>query len=307
MKKQNTRFLSLILSGILMISAIALTSCSGTDTKSERPTADREGTAITLPDKIERVISAGASNTEILVALGVADKIIAVDTYSANVEGLKADIPQFDQMTPDGEQIIALEPDVIFVTAMAKSGGDDPYKPLSDAGICVIYMPSSISIDAIKEDIRYMGDVMEVQSKCDAIIKDMEKQIDEIKAISDKITDKKTVYFEIAQMYSLGSETFINNMIELAGAKNIFADQTGYIPASDETILNADPDVILTTTDYIENPTEDIKSRPGWDALTAVQNDAVYYIDTDSSNRPSHNMVKALRQIAEAIYPELYK
>lgn len=305
MKKHHIRFMPMIIAVILIFSAVAFTSCS--DAPSEKITTDREGNAITLPDKIEKIMSFGASNTEILVALGVADKIIAIDTWSADVDGLKADIPQFDQSYPDGEQIIALEPDVIFVAGMVKSIGDDPYKPISDAGICVIYIPSSISIDAVKEDIRYMGNVMGVKSKGDTLISNMEKEIAEIKAIADTITEKKTVYFEVSQMYSLGSDTFINNMIELVGAKNIFAYQTGWILATDEAVLDADPEVILTATNYIDNPLDEIKTRPGWDALTAVQNDAVYSIDTNSSNRPSHNMVKALRQIAEAVYPELYK
>lgn len=305
MKKHHIRFMPMILAVILIFSAFAFASCS--DAPSEKITTDREGNAITLPDKIEKIMSFGVSNTEILVALGVADKIIAIDTWSADVDGLKADIPQFDQSYPDGEQIIALEPDVIFVAGMVKSIGDDPYKPISDAGICVIYIPSSISIDAVKEDIRYMGNVMGVKSKGDTLISNMEKEIAEIKAIADTITEKKTVYFEVSQMYTLGSDTFINNMIELVGAKNIFSDQSGWILTTDEAVLEADPDVILTATDYIDNPLEEIKTRPGWDALTAVQNDAVYSIDTNSSNRPSHNMVKALRQIAEAVYPELYK
>ncbi len=77
--------------------------------------------------------------------------------------------------------------------------------------------------------------------------------------------------------------------------------------SSDEVVLAANPDVILTSTNYIDNPTDDIKQRPGWESLTAVANDEVYVIDTNASNRPSQNVVKALKQMAQVIYPDLYK
>jgi len=90
---------------------------------------DREGNTIELPDSIEAIISLGPSNTEILVALGFAEKIIATDEYSANVGGIKPGISHFDMLFPDGELIISMQPDVMFVTGMGKdTTGDDPLK-----------------------------------------------------------------------------------------------------------------------------------------------------------------------------------
>ena len=270
---------------------------------------DREGNSITLPQTIDKIISMGPSNTEVLVALGFGDKVIAADSYSENVEGIPSGIPMFSMMSPDGEQIIALQPDVIFVTGMSKVDGDDPFQVVSNTGICIIYMPSSTSIDGIKEDIRYMAAVMGVQSKGESIITDMEKEVEAIKKIGDTITDKKTVYFEISAapyMYSFGKGTFLNEMIGIIGAVNVLGDQESWISVADEAVVNANPDVVLTSVNYIENPTDEIKARPGWDALTAVKNGDVYYIDTDASNRPSQNIIKALKEMAKAVYPDKY-
>lgn len=272
-------------------------------------TQDRQGNPIVLPESMDKIMTFGASNAEVLVGLGVGDRIIAVDTYTYGVEGLSAELPQFELSSPDSEQIIAMEPDAIFVTGMVQSQGDDPYKLISDAGICVIYMPSSSSIDEIKEDIRYIAEVMDVQENGETLISELEAAIDEVRAIGETITEKKTVYFEIAAapaMYSFGSGTFLNEMIELIGAENVFADQQSWISVGDEAILTLNPDVILTSVDYIENPTDEVMSRPGWDAMTAVQNGDVYYIDTNSCNRPSQNIVKALHEMALAVYPDQY-
>jgi iron complex transport system substrate-binding protein len=271
-------------------------------------TADREGNPITLPETIERVISMGPSNTEVLSALGFAGMIVAADNYSAGIEGLDPDIPMYSMMTPDGEQILDLEPDVIFVTGMSKSDGDDPFKAVSDAGVCVIYIPSSSSIEGIKEDIRYFGQVMGAEAKAEDLISNMEDEIEAIKAAAPT-EGLKSVYFEISAapyMYSFGSGVFLNEMLEIIGAENILAGLESWTSVADEQVLELNPDVILTSVNYIDDPVAEIMARPGWDTLTAVQNNDVYYIDTDSSNRPSHNITKALKEMAEAVYPDIF-
>lgn len=272
-------------------------------------TEDRLGNPITLPETIEKVLVAGPSNAEILVGLGYGDKIVAADVYSKNVEGLPDGIAMFDMTAPDVESILAIKPDVIFATAMVQTAGDDVYKPFRDAGICVIYIPSSNSIAEIKEDIRYIAAVMGDVSKSDAVIQEMESEISAIQEIGKTITDKKKVYFEIAaapDMYSFGGGVFLNEMIEIIGAENVLKDQKEWINVSAESILESNPDVILTSVNYIDDPVSEIKSRPGWETLTAVKENAVYYIDTDASNNPSQHIVKALKEMAKAVYPDKY-
>ena len=314
-KKINT--LTLFLSLAMLISAVACSGGSTTTEESGRTIVpglhidyDRDGNDISLPETVSKIISIGPSNTEVLVALGFADMIIATDAYSANVPGLKPGISDFSMMDNDGELIIEMQPDLIFVTGMSRAQGEDPYKVLADVGLCLIYMPSSTSIAGIMEDIRYMAEVLAVEETGEEILEVMQAKIDEILAITNTSSEVKKVYYEIAaapNMYSFGGGTFLHEMIELLGAVNIFADTIGWASVSDEAILEADPDIILTTVNYIENPVEEIKSRDGWNAITAIKNDDVYYISTDASNRPSHNVVIAMQQMAEAIYPELFE
>ena len=108
-------------------------------------------------------------------------------------------------------------------------------------------------------------------------------------------------------MYSLGTGTFINEMIEIIGAQNILADQKSWIAVSDEMVLAKDPDVILTNVSYIPNPIDEIMARAGWASLKAVKGKKVFGIDTNSSSRPNHNIIKALKEMAKAVYPEIYK
>ena len=142
----------------------------------------------------------------------------------------------------------------------------------------------------------------------------MKKEVEKIKAIGDKITDKKNVYFEIGAgsgLYTFGNGTFLNELIETVGATNIFADENSWITVTPEAVIDANPDVILAnspgTNEAGLTAIEDIESRDGWDTITAVQNGDVYSIDNNASSRPSQNVIKALKEIARAIYPDEYK
>ena len=275
-------------------------------------TMDRAGTQITLPAKVERIISMAPSTTEILIDLGLADKIIAADTNTQKDGLLKQDIPYFDMMKPDAEKLIALKPDVVFISGMSNAKGNTPFSPLIDAGICVINIPSSSSIEAVYLDIAYIAAAVKQEEKGAKIIANMKKEIEAVRKKGASIAQdkKKTVYFEIGAapyMYSLGTGTFINEMIEIIGAQNILADQKSWVSVSDEMVLAKDPDVILTNVNYIPNPIDEIMSRSGWASLKAVKGKKVFGIDTNSSSRPNHNIIKALKEMAKAVYPEIYK
>ena len=275
-------------------------------------TMDRAGTQITLPAKVERIVSMAPSTTEILIDLGLADKIIAADTNTQKDGLLKQDIPYFNMMKPDAEKLIALKPDVVFISGMSNAKGNTPFSPLIDAGICVINIPSSSSIEAVYIDISYIAAAVKQEEKGAKIIANMKKEIEAVRKKGAAISQdkKKTVYFEIGaapHMYSLGTGTFINEMIEIIGAQNILADQKSWIAVSDEMVLAKDPDVILTNVNYIPNPIDEIMARAGWASLKAVKGKKVFGIDTNSSSRPNHNIIKALKEMAKAVYPEIYK
>jgi len=68
----------------------------------------------------------------------------------------------------------------------------------------------------------------------------------------------------------------------------------------------ANPDVILTCISYLDDPVGEILGREGWGEVAAVKNGQVYRLDDESSNQPNHRIVIALRQMAEAVYPEVY-
>ena len=283
---------------------------------SSKPTTmkDREGNEFNVPKEVNTIISTAPSNTEVLVALGLADKLVAVDKYSADVEGVSEDIPKIDFRNPDAEAIIALNPDIVIASGHNKAGDEDPFALIKEAGIPVAYIPSSYSIDGIYGDIEFIANLTGTEKEGEELINSMKEDVESIKAIGDTITDKKSVYFEIGAgsgLYTFGNETFLNEMIETIGATNIFGDESSWITVTPEAVIDANPDVILAnspgTNEAGLTAVEDIVSREGWDTVTAVKNGDVYQIDQNSSSRASQNIIKALKEMAKAVYPNEYK
>lgn len=275
----------------------------------EKPATDPSGAAVEIPDEIGSVVVLAPSIAETLVALGCGDVIVGYDAQSVGLEGLPADVPTFDLMQPDMEQLAALKPDVLFVSNMTLYDQTSPYQQLMDLGVCVLCVPTADSIAAIQEDIAFIAAAMGKSAEGDALLADMQAELDRIAAIGATVTDKKTVYFEISaapSMYSFGTGVFLNEMIELIGAENVLADQQGWLPVEAETIVAADPDVILTNVNYIDDPVAEILGRSGWEGMSAVKNAQVFAIDNMASSLSNQNIVKALDQMAQAVYPDLF-
>ena len=275
----------------------------------EKPTTDPSGAEVNIPDEIGSVVVLAPSIAETLVALGCGDLIVGYDAQSVGLEGLPADVPTFDMMQPDMEQLAALKPDVLFVSNMTLYDQTNPYQQLIDLGVCVLCVPTANSIATIQEDIAFIAAAMGKTAEGDTLIADMQAELDRIAAIGATVTEKKSVYFEIGaapSMYSFGSGVFLNEMIELIGAENVLADQEGWLAVEAETIVAADPDVILTNVNYIDDPVAEILGRSGWEGMSAVQNEQVFYIDNMASSLSNQNIVKALDQMAKAVYPDLF-
>ena len=306
---QNTKkVLSLIATFVMAM--MIFVGCSNKPTTMK----DREGNEFNLPKEVNTIISTAPSNTEVLVALGLADKLVAVDKYSADVEGVSEDIPKIDFRNPDAEAIISLNPDIVIASGHNKAGDEDPFALIKEAGIPVAYIPSSYSIDGIYGDIEFIANLTGTEKEGEELINSMKEDVESIKAIGDTITDKKSVYFEIGAgsgLYTFGNETFLNEMIETIGATNIFGDESSWITVTPEAVIDANPDVILAnspgTNEAGLTAVEDIVSREGWDTVTAVKNGDVYQIDKNSSSRASQNIIKALKEMAKAVYPDEYK
>ena len=296
-------------------SGAAESKADTTDVKAATlPTKDRAGNDIVIPENVEKIVSMAPSVTEFLIDLGYADKIVACDTYSgysAFASALNAGIPQFDMMAPDNEQIIALAPDIVFTTGMSYAKGDDVYAAVKASGVCVADIPSSDSIEGIKEDLLFIGQAIGAQDKVNELATKMDEFKKAVESVTAGISEKKTVLYimsvptpDYPDCYTCGKGTFMDEIFTLVGTKNIAGDIEYQWPAlSEEQIIAADPDVIIVGDTYTPDAVNAVLSISGWQNIKAIQNKAVYAIDGDAFNQPNQYVMNSAYEIATAVYP----
>lgn len=280
---------------------------------------DRSGNDITLPEEVNSIISMSPATTRVLIDLGVADKIVAADTNSQMSYGdkLGKDVEYFDMMQPDQEKIAALTPDIVFTSGMSSKDGEDAFANVRAAKICVADIPSSTSLEGIADDLTFLGYCLDMEEEAEKLVKDMKGEISKLEEIAKTIPEeeRKSVLFELytpsadsPTIYTCGQGTYINEMLEIIGVKNVAAEEEGQWPAlTEEAAVGMNPDVILTADMYTPDVINVLLKMKGWENVTAIQNEAVYQINADDVNQPNQHVVDAMKEMAKSIYPDYFK
>ncbi len=264
---------------------------------------DREGTLISAPLEINRIVSGSESVTEILVSLGLGGKIVAADKDSAGIVGITPSICTLNKKIITASAVEPYEPDVVILSA---SSADPIYTAMKEAGVNVICVPAASSIDGIKLDIQFLAEYHSVEAKGREIIDEIDGAIVDVTTKAETIGVRRKVYFEekaLPNSTTYGSGTIENEIISMLGAENIFAAKNGVNGVDLNDVVTANPDVILTKVAYEGYDLNEIPARPGWTGITAVRNGAIHQIGIiHYSARVTENIY----EIARAIYPEVY-
>jgi iron complex transport system substrate-binding protein len=289
------------------------TSCNKTTTTSSNTVStnksykviDSRGKEITFEKAPEKIISLLPSDTEIIYALGVGDKLIAVDTYSNYPEDAKKKQQLDSGSKMNIEAIIGLKPDLVILGQMAQNV--DQFKQLEDAGIKVIVTQAGNIADTYKI-IEMIGKTLNRGAKAIEIINGMEKDFATING-QVKNNPPKKVYIEISplqyKLWSCGKGTFQDELLTLVGATNIFSDISNWKEVSEEQVISRNPEIIITTVGPmygIADPIDEIKGRANWKKIDAVKNGKIFVTDSDAIQRPGPRLAIAAKDLVKIIY-----
>lgn len=267
---------------------------------------DSLGRTVTLPQQPQRILSLAPSNTEILFALGLGDKVVGTDTFSDYPEEAKAKEKVGGLIDPNPEKMLALKPDVAF----AIGGSEKQYAKLLEQNIPVVVLqPKNLS--QVYETIRLTGRVAGVPGKADAVVKQMQDRISAVTAKTQGLTDaqRPKVFYEVYHdpLMTVGPGSFIHDLIGLAGGRNI-AEQVGkdYAEVSPELLVKQNPDLILSPyADFLKSVKDG--KYPAWAGVAAVKKSQLFQVDDNMMSRPGPRLADALEQVARIIHPELFK
>lgn len=279
-------------------------SREGESTEKEYSIIDDFGREITLPMAPERIISLAPSNTEIIYALGLGDKVVGVTSYDDYpAEALEVEkIGDFNGINL--EKIVELEPDLVINYG---TGNEEENKRFDEAGIIYAgFEPESI--DAVLETITKIGQLTGAVEEAKILTDDMTAKKDEILSKIEGI-ETKTVFYEIWHdpLMAAGAGSFMDELITFAGGENIAKDADGGYPQFDlEQLVERNPQVYLTSLDLPEKTVESIKKRPGYENIDAIINNRVYVLEPNIVSRPGPRIIEALEIVAKVIHPEKF-
>lgn len=264
---------------------------------------DDAGRKVTIQKQPERIASLAPSNTEILFALGLGSKVVAVDQYSDYPPEAKQKSQLGSYLKPDLEQLVAATPDLVLATGVHTK----EIVPQLESRKLTAVVVDPQNVDQVLKSIALVGAITGAPGVAAKLTSDLRGRID---AVAARVAGapRPRVYVELdATLFSVGPGSFVDDMLQKAGGQNIAADaQTPYPQLSQETIFQKDPQVILITHDDEKGTVAAVKARPGWDKLSAVKDNRVVVLDPNLTNRPGPRVVDGLEAMAKAIHPEKF-
>lgn len=299
---------------VLLLVAFGLFGCKEKPAEDLQNTSievvDGEGNSIALDQPAEKIIVLAPSVLEIADGLGVMEKVIEVDSFSVMMgETLAAGFEGVgDYQSLNVERIAELDPDIVIAIT---GGPEDDYDKVRELGIPVYRIVDVRGMDGVYEEILNISKITGKEEKGLELIGDLKSQVEEISSKVEGLTDdqRPRVFYEIwnEPLMSAGADTFINDLIEIAGGKNILSEDglTGWIEYSIETLIGKDPDVIIAPVSLATDPSV-ILEDPRFASISAVIDGYVYIIPDNPISRPSQNIIKGLQMLARAIHPEIF-
>jgi iron complex transport system substrate-binding protein len=270
---------------------------------------DQLGRKVTIKGVPERIISLAPSNTEIIYALGLEDRLVGVTDY-CNYPPEAAEKPSVGGFsTTNIEEVVALAPDLILATSIHES---EIIPQLETHGLTVVALAPK-TFDDVLDAIEIAGKVTGTVDKAEELLTGMRSRIN---AVTEKLKDlpedrvKRVFYLTWHDpLMTSGGDTLINEFISLAGGVNIFEELSGAEAVDMEVLLAREPQVFIAGIGMGSGEEQGLQFLMTEERLAnteAVINGQVYGIHMDLTGRAGPRIVDGLEQFARCIHPEIF-
>lgn len=253
---------------------------------------DDRGKLVTIKSKPMRIVSIAPSNTEVLYALGLGDRIVGVTKYCDYPAAARRK-PKVGDMTISAEMVVALKPDLVVAHAYINN---TVIRRLEKLGLTVFAIDPK-NLRQITRDIRAIGKITARPKTAESVAKKMESTIASVKAKrAGKKPVKVLVAIQASPLWVAGPNTFVDEMIKISSAKNVSSDaRPGYVTFSKELAVSRNPDVIFVG---VSSDRRYFLHNPVWKHTNAVKHGRVYVMDNDLIVRPTPRLVIGLKELA---------
>lgn len=274
-------------------------------THGEKPVTviDDLGREVILRQTPAKIVSIAPSNTEILFALGLGDKVVGVTDSCDYPEAAKSK-PKVGSVELDYEKIVEIAPDLVVAVGSLQRQAIDR---LSELGICVLAVDPK-TVDGVLHAITLTGKATGAEDRAATLVAELSRRIEAVTAKVSSIgaSARPRVFVEIwnEPLMTAGPGTFVDELISAAGGENIAHDARGEWPQfSAEAVIERDPEVVILTG---FNKAEAL-ARPAWQGISAYRSGRVHELHPDLLVRPGPRLVQGLEELAKLLHPEAFK
>ncbi|MCC7264845.1 MAG: cobalamin-binding protein [Candidatus Latescibacteria bacterium] len=273
-----------------------------------QPVIDDLGVSVVLGKAPTRIVSLAPSNTELLFALGLGERVVGVTEYcNYPPEAQRVEkVAGFSDLNL--EKIIAVAPELV----VAARGNDlEGIAALRGAGIAVFSLDIQ-TLEGLIESTGRLGRLAGAPEAAQRLQTEWRGRLAGVRARVDSSAARPRVmwgYFG-EPVYTAGAGTLIDDLIAVAGGTNLGRRAAGAWPQVDlETIISWAPEVLLTAAmgedQSAESELARLRGLAGWGQLPAVRQGRVYQLNSDWLTRPGPRAMLALEELNALLYPAL--
>lgn len=250
----------------------------------------------------QRIVCLTAETTEIAFALGAGDRVVGVSGYATRPSEArrKPRVSAFTTVRLD--RILALQPDLVLSFSDLQA---DIVRDLVKAGITVLAL-NQRSLAETYAAVRLVGGVLGCTQAAERLVAEMEAAVEEVRRSAAALPRRPRVFFEEWDRPLISGIRWVAEIIEAAGGEDLFPEFRHRQAASErvvdpDEVVRRDPEVIIASWCGKKVVKERIRSRPGWDRVSAVAADRIYEVKSADILQPGPSLIHGLRQIHEII------
>ena len=266
--------------------------------KSQLPATDDFGDSLKTGLKPSRIVSLNPATTEILFALGAGNRLIGRTKYDLWPDSARLIPALGDGIRPNVEAVLGTKPDLVVLYASEDNRA--AAGRLRAAGVSTV----SLKIDSIAEfrrGVHMLGAVLGDAARARSVVDSVDRTLARVRAATAGLS-KPTVFWHVwdAPLITIGAGSFMNELVEIAGGRNVYADLPAPSPAvSLEDVSKRNPDFILAGPIGAAQ----LAADPRWRIVAASRAGRVLTVDTLLVARPSVRLGEAALSLARLLHP----
>ncbi len=273
---------------------------------SEKTFTDDIGRRVYLANPARRVVSLAPSATEILFAVGLDSEIVGVTTFCDYPPAAKAK-PKIGSSIQNLEAIIGLKPDLVLAVK-SEIVRPDILAKLEQLKI-PIFILAPKTIEDILGHISTVGRLVGHERDARVVVQGLRERLSVLRSRMGAVKPVRVFYVvNTDPLISVGSGSFIHQMLEMAGGENIVGHTSiPYPKVSLEEVLRRDPEVLLFPVGTSEGIPEAEQQRwRKWTTLSAVAHNRLHQVKAELVNRPGPRVVEGVEAVARALHPGMF-